>query len=223
MYKSFYSLAYTPFSKELKPSQAFPSESFSEALARLDYLKKTRGIGLLVGDPGAGKTFALRAFVDSLHPNLYSTLYFPLSTGTVMDFFRGIAIGLGENPTFRKVDLFHQIQHAIISSYKERKITPIIILDEMQLAKDLFLHDLSILFNFNMDSENPFILILAGLPHFKDKLTLNQNRPLAQRIVIRHKMEPLTKDEVDRYIKHHLELAGAKHPIFSGSSHRSVS
>ena len=32
------------------------------------------------------------------------------------------------------------------------------------LAKDAFLSDLSILFNFNMDAENPFILILSSCP-----------------------------------------------------------
>ncbi|SHF52463.1 AAA domain-containing protein, partial [Desulforamulus putei DSM 12395] len=90
---------------------------------------------------------------------------YKLSTGTVMDFFRGLVTGLGEEPKFRKVDLFHQIQKAVLTFYQERKITPVFILDEMQLAKDLFLHDLSIIFNFGMDSENPFILVISGLPY----------------------------------------------------------
>jgi general secretion pathway protein A len=65
-----------------------------------------------------------------------------------------------------------------------------------------------------MDSENPFILVLSGLPHLMDKLSLNNNRPLAQRILMRYKVEPLSKDKVYGYIVHHLELAGAKHTIF---------
>jgi general secretion pathway protein A len=132
-----------------------------------------------------------------------------------MDFYRGLAVGLGEDPKSRKVDLFHQIQQAIKVYFKERKITPVFILDEMQMAKDAFLNDLSILFNFDMDSENPFILILAGLPHLLDRLSLNHNRPLSQRIMMRYKVEPLTKDEVARYITHHMQLAGANHTIFS--------
>lgn len=78
-------------------------------------------------------------------------IYFPLSTGTAMDFYRGLAAGLVEEPKFRKVDLFHQIQHAIQVFFQERKITPVFILDEMQMAKDLFFCYLSILFNFGMD------------------------------------------------------------------------
>lgn len=215
MYRAFYSLTKAPFTKEIKTADSFPSASFSEALARLEYLKKTRGIGLIAGEPGAGKTFALRAFAESLNPSLYKVVYFPLSTGTVMDFYRGLAIALGEEPKFRKVDLFHQIQSAVLRFFRERKITPVFILDEMQMAKDLFLCDINILFNFSMDSENPFILVLSGLPHLLDKLTLNQNRPLAQRIAMSYKVEPLTREEVAGYIQHHMELAGANHNIFS--------
>lgn len=215
MYQTFYSLARTPFAKEIKSTDSFPSGPYQEMSARLDYMKKTRGMGLLIGEPGAGKTFALRGFAESLNPSLFKVIYFPLSTGTVMDFYRGLAVGLGEDPKSRKVDLFHQIQQAIKVYFKERKITPVFILDEMQMAKDAFLNDLSILFNFDMDSENPFILILAGLPHLLDRLSLNHNRPLSQRIMMRYKVEPLTKDEVAQYIAHHMQLAGANHTIFS--------
>lgn len=218
MYRSFYSLAKTPFAKDIKASDSFPSTAFAETIARLEYLKKTRGMGLVVGEPGAGKTFALRAFAESLNPSLYKVIYFPLSTGTVMDFYRGLAAGLGEEPKYRKVDLFHQIQHAVQRFFRERKITPVFILDEMQMAKDLFLCDLSILFNFGMDSENPFILVLSGLPYLLDRLTLNQNRPLLHRIMMRYKVEPLSKEEVAGYIQHHMELAGAKHAVFTDTA-----
>lgn len=139
-----------------------------------------------------------------------------------MDFYRGLAVGLGEDPKFRKVDLFHQIQHAIQVYFKERKITPVFILDAMQLAKDMFLNDLSILFNFGMDSENPFILVLSGLPHLMDKLTLNHNRPLAQRIMMRYKVEQLSMEEIHGYINYHLTLAGANHAIFSDSTIKAI-
>lgn len=66
-----------------------------------------------------------------------------------------------------------------------------------------------------MDSLNPFILILAGLPYFIDKLSLNQNQSLAQRVVMRYYLAPLNKDEIDKYINHQLELAGANYPIFT--------
>jgi type II secretory pathway predicted ATPase ExeA len=218
MYKAFYSLTRAPFSKEIQPKDAYASSSFSESMARLDYLKKTRGIGLLVGEPGAGKTFVLRSFAKSLNPALYKVIYYPLSTGTVMDFYRALAYGLGEEPRTRKVDLFRQIQSAVEISFRERKVTPVFILDEMQMSKDLFLSDIGMLFNFQMDSENPFILILAGLPYLRERLSLNHNRPLAQRLVMRYKMEPMNKEEVAGYIEHHMRWAGATYPVFQESA-----
>lgn len=218
MYKAFYSLSATPFQKDIAVTGFFASHSFSESLARLDYLKSTRGIGVLVGEPGAGKTSALRCFATKLNPALFKVIYFPLSTGTVMDFYRGLAYGVGEAPCFRKVDLFRQIQKAIVDLSHEKKVLPIFILDEMQLATNKFLDDLSILFNFSMDSENPFVLILAGLPHFMDKLTYTHNQPLSQRVVMRFKMGALSKDEVKQYVSHHMEMAGARHEVFSDAA-----
>lgn len=214
MYKAFYSLASEPFAKEVKPEHAYRSVSFQETNACLSYLKQTRGMGMIVGEPGAGKTYALRVFSDSLNKALYKVVYFPLSTGSVNDFYRGLAFGLGEEPKTRKVDLFRQIQHAVTTSFQEREVTPVFILDEMQMAKDVFLSDLNLLFNFYMDSSNPFLLLLCGLPYLRDRLTLNHNRPLAQRLLLSHQVEPLTKDEVKEYVVHHMNLAGAKHPIF---------
>lgn len=102
MYKSFYSLAHNPFNKEIKTKDLFPSESFKEITARLEYLKKTRGIGVVVGEPGSGKTSALRSLADNLNPSLFKVIYFPLSTGTVMDFYRGLARALVKNPVLEK-------------------------------------------------------------------------------------------------------------------------
>jgi len=218
MYKSFYSLAKEPFSKDLRPSDAFLSSDYQGALNALTYLQKSKGIGLLIGDPGAGKTFTLRAFKESLNPSLYHVIYFPLSTGGVMDFYRGLAYGLGEEPKYRKVDLFRQIQQGIERMDKERKVTPVFILDEMHLAKDAFLQDIALLFNFQMDSTNPFILILAGLPHLKTRLSMNHHRPLSQRLIMKYEIQPLPKEEIVLYINHHLKITGAKMPIFTESA-----
>lgn len=196
----------------------YRSQSFTEALARLEYLKGVRGIGVLTGEAGAGKTSALRYFSSALNDSLYKVIYFPLSTGTVMDFYRGLVKGLGLFPKFRKVDLFNQIQDAVYSSYNDKRITPVFILDEMHMSSPKFLADLSIITNFKLDSVNPFIMILSGLPYFTNALTLNQNQSLNQRVITRFKMTPLEKEEVRAYIDHHLSIAGAKHEIFSDAA-----
>jgi type II secretory pathway predicted ATPase ExeA len=215
MYKAYYSLSVTPFTKTIETKNLFKSSTFNETIARLNYLLKTRGIGLITSEAGCGKTTALRAFKDSLNDSLYKVIYFPFSSGTVKDFYRGIALLLGEEPKFRKVDLFNQIQSSISTLFYKKKITPVIILDEMQLAKNGFLNDLSLLLNFSMDSRNPYILIIAGLPHLTNRMRLNSNQSLNQRITMRYQINPLDKVETNEYINHHLELANASYQILN--------
>lgn len=215
MYRTYYSLSTIPFRKDLDDKYLFESLNFSEGLARLEYLKATRGIGVVVGEAGVGKTSLLRRFTTTLNPSLFKAVYFPLSTVTVADFYRGLTLGLGQEPKFRKVDMFGQIQQAILNLFHNQRITPVLILDEMQMASNQFLNDISLLFNFAMDSENPFVLIMIGLPHFMERLKLSHNQPLAQRVIMRYAMQPLTKEDVRIYIQHHLRLAGANHDIFT--------
>jgi general secretion pathway protein A len=116
------------------------------------------------------------------------------------------------------IDLFLQIQSAIINSSKNRGITPVLILDEMHLARDAFFADISLLFNFNMDSDTPFILILSGISYLNTKLSLNQNKPLNQRISTRYSFDPFSPEETAQYISKQISLAGANYEIFSESA-----
>jgi len=184
MYTMYYSFSNIPFHKEVPPDKLFESVSLKEGLARMEHLKRTRGIGLIAGESGSGKTSVIRAFSGNLNSSLYKVVYFPLSTVSPNDFYRGLLYGLGEIPKSKKIDMFGQIHAAILTLYKNQKITPVIVLDEMHLASNAFLDDISLLFNFYMDSENPYILCLIGLPHLLDRLRLMQFQPLEQRIVI---------------------------------------
>ena len=218
MYRTFYSLTSKPFKKSIETDQLFESTNFSEASARLNYLKDSRGIATIVGEPGSGKTSTLRSFKNSLNPARFKVVYYPLATGSVTDFYRGLNIAIGNPPAHRKVNMFNQLQNSISNLYHKKKITPVFILDEMQLAPNKFLNELSILFNFSMDSENPLILILSGLPHFMHKLSLNQNQSLYQRIIMKYNFDPMSKDEVKDYVTHQLKISGANHDIFTASA-----
>jgi len=135
--------------------------------------------------------------------------------------YRSPAAELGEELRFRESDLFRQIQRAHPLSvgprhlFYEKRVTPVFILDEMHLARPDFLLDLAMIFNFSMDSKNLFVVIISGLPFLTARLRLNQIQPVSQRIIVHYKMEPMEKDEVFRYIDHHLKLAGATTKIFT--------
>ncbi len=222
VFTQFFNLKFNPFTKEVPVDKLFPSQNLMELSSRLVYLQKARGIGLIVGEAGTGKSTALRKYAKSLNPALFESCYFPLSTVTVQEFYRGLALELGEEPKHKKVDLFHQIQSAIRSMYYERRVTPVIILDEIHLASNKLLEDLRLIFNFNMDSENPFILILAGQPLIRSKLTLSVNNPLRQRIVVKYMMSNIQKDELGEYLKTRLVFAGTHEELFNTPSVEAV-
>ncbi len=218
MFTQFFGLKFNPFTKEVPSDKLFISQDLLELESRLKYLENTRGIGLVAGEPGSGKSTALRKYVTDLNPALYKYCYFSLATVTVLEFYQGLALELGEEPKHKKVAIFHQIQQSISSLYYDRRITPVIILDEIHLASNKLLEDLRLILNFKMDSQNPFILVLSGQPLIRSKLSLNVNNPLRQRLAVKHIMQGIKADEVKDYCSSRLNQAGLVEEIFTASA-----
>jgi len=222
MFTQFFGLKYNPFYKEFNIDETYESADIKEFKSRFKYIQSSRGIFLLIGEPGSGKTTALRNITSTLNPGLFKVCYCTLSTVTVLDFYRGILIALGEIPSSKKITMFHQIQQAICSLYYDQKITPVIMLDEIQMLSNSILEDLRLLFNFKLDSENPFILILSGQPLIRNKLNLSINSPLKQRIAIKHVMQGLKKEETEDYLAKRLRAAGSLNTIFTSSAAEAI-
>ena len=212
-YISRYGLEHNPFLKNPRDTIIGTSES-SEVSTRLGFLSGSRGIGLLTGEPGQGKTTATRVWAESLNPSLFRTSYNCLSTLTVMDFYRQIAYGLGIEARFRKNDVFNDIQTEVRRLSIEKRITPVIIIDEADMLSHKILSDLQMLFNFQMDSRDLAVVLLVGRPRLNITLGQGMHEPLTQRIVMNYHMGGLTKDEGRTYIIKKLEGAGCRQKVF---------
>ncbi|NLW15379.1 MAG: AAA family ATPase [Erysipelothrix sp.] len=210
---AYYGLKYNPFEKEVVISVDLLDHK--EMLHRLNYLKRSRGIGLYTGASGTGKTFTMKQFVDSLNPQLYKVCYLSMSTLTTMDFYRSLAIGLNLEPRSKKIELFHQIRDRILELYDRQRITPVIILDEAQHLKGEVLQDLVMLFNFDMDTANKCIVIMTGLPSLNVTLSRAILDPLRQRIISNYQIVGIEADEVENYIEIKLRTAGRSEPLFT--------
>jgi type II secretory pathway predicted ATPase ExeA len=211
----FFELRREPFGKDVEVKDLFVSADLTEAESRLKYMTDTRGIFLLIGEPGSGKTVVLRRFSEKLGTTLYKTCYLSLTTLTVNDFFSALVSMLGEQPRYRKIDMFQQIQAAISDLYFSQRITPVIIVDEIQMASVAILDDLRMIFNFRMDAADPYILVLSGQTTVRNKLVLNACLPLKQRIRLKYSMQGLSESETTQYISHRMRSAGAADDIFT--------
>ena len=95
MYRKHFALAQHPFGPEIAPEDLFPSTTSRECDIRLAHLLDLRGIGLITGDSGSGKTCACRKVLMQLHTGLYRVIYVSLSTGNVMDLYKTISWEMG--------------------------------------------------------------------------------------------------------------------------------
>ena len=222
MFKQFYGLTFNPFDKEIESDKLYQGGDLKELEQRLKYMLDNRGIGLIVGEPGMGKSTCLRKFADNTNRSLYKVCYLPITTLTVKDFYQGICTMLGVTKRYRKVDMFFEIQSAVNSLYYDQRITPVFIVDEIHMASSAILDDLRILFNFKMDSANPFVLILAGQPQIRNKLMLTTSYPLKQRIVMRYTMQGLTKEECTDYLRSRIKIAGCSREVFTPGAAEAV-
>jgi type II secretory pathway predicted ATPase ExeA len=215
MYKAYYNLKKSPFVKDIDPDDLFISEAVSELHERLQYIKQNRGIMLITGPPGVGKTLHLRAFVSTLCENLYRYFYMPLSTVNILDFYRQLCLSLGGESLWKKSQLFACIQNTIKDYVENVKKIPFIIFDEAHLLANENFFELQIISNFNFDSIDPAVFILVGQPHLRDRLLRPVHQSFNQRICLKFHLCPFSKKETKAYIEHHMKLAGSVEPIFN--------
>ena len=74
MYRKHFGLTRHPFDKRIEPEELFVSAAQRELEARLSHLLDLRGIGVITGESGSGKTTACRKMVASLHTGLHRVL-----------------------------------------------------------------------------------------------------------------------------------------------------
>ncbi len=214
-FRAFYGMTFNPFDKDIPAEKVYESGDSRQFFSRMEYFKGARGFALVYGEPGSGKTTSIRVFTTKLNPQLFRVVYLPLSSVSVNEFYRHLAVGLGLVPAFRRVDIFHQIQECVANAYLQKGVTTFVILDEAQFLHHTILNDLRLLFNFCMDSKHYAMVLLAGQPAFVHQLSLQINEPLRQRIVISYGFKGLLRDEVGDYLTTLLKTAGVAEPLFT--------
>ena len=220
-YTTRYGLEYNPFIKNERETLVETRE-YREIITRLNYLLQIKGFGLLTGNAGMGKTTAVRNWIKSLNQAAYKAIYVPLSTLTVTEFYRYLAMEMGCDPAYRKSENFRMIQAAVERYVYEKRMTPIIIIDEANYLKNATLNDLKILFNFEMDSVNRAMVLLSGLPQLNSTLSLNSHEPLRQRITMNYNVAPLTQEEVKAYILEKLKAANCHQEVFEKNAMEAI-
>jgi len=214
MYLRHFAFTRMPFETPTETDELFDSNARREAEARLNHLIELRGIGMLTGEVGSGKTTVCRHLTTQLHPGLYRVYYVSLTTGNVLDMYKAIAWEVGLPAEHSRAGAHHAIRTEISRLAKEAKQLPVLVIDEAHHLRNDVLEDLRLLTNFNMDSDNRMCLILVGLTELRRRIAMAVHESLSQRLVVRHHLTGLAREEVDAYLTHRLRLAGCELPLF---------
>ena len=213
--KSHYGFSQTPFGRGLAPQMLHRHDAHAEAVARIGWCINERGLGVITGEVGAGKTVAIRAALAGLDTSRHTIIYLGNPAVGGRGLYGCIVTALGGIPRFHKAALIPQTIDLLAAEEHERGRTTILVLDEAHLLDADQLEELRLLTNADMDSHSPFACLLVGQPTLRRRIKLGTFAALDQRITLRYAMHGMTDTETAGYIAHHLKLAGRSDTLFS--------
>lgn len=215
LYRSFFGFQREPFTIELNAEEIFTTPALSQFTERFDYAVRLGAIGLLTGEVGAGKSTALRFAKSRLHPSQYHPLWITASCGSILETYRQLAAALGvETRSSSRAVLTRIIRHSILELVN-KKIQPLLIIDEASLLRLDVFAELHTLCQFDADSKPHLPVVLSGQNNLVDSLQYRSSLPLASRIVARSHLEAIDLEQMNLYLAHHLRIAGVKAQLFS--------
>jgi general secretion pathway protein A len=221
MYEDYYGLSEKPFSLTPDPKYLFRSDSHKGALQVLHYaLDRREGFMVVTGDIGTGKTTLCRALIEQLNSKTFTALVLnpfiseeDLLKQILLDF--GVVsredVKRGYLTTVSKQDMIDTLNDFLLSLLPIGA-SAIVIIDEAQNLPPAVLEQIRILSNLETDKEKLLQIVLVGQLNLQTLLRAPELRQLDQRISIRCRLEPLSRDEVNSYVAHRLSVASGGAP-----------
>lgn len=214
-YRAFFGLAREPFRADLDLDAILRTDDLLAVHERLLYTVRLGAIALVTGEVGAGKSTALRWAAGQLHPSKYKTLWITASSGSILEVYRQLLAELDiHTASSSRAVLTRKIREQIANLVNTKKQQPLLVIDEASLLRLDVFTELHTLTQFEGDSKPWLPMILAGQNNLADNLLYRTAIPLASRIVARSHLQAVNRDGMERYIEHHLKIAGLKNSPF---------
>lgn len=210
MYRKFYGLTRNPFEISPDPYFFYPTPRHNEALANLNYgVQRRKGVVVVTGEVGTGKTLLVRCLLDSLNRNQIAFAYVFNPRLSVSDFLRYVLTDLRLPMSGRtKSEMLAYLNSYLIARFR-RGTTAVLVVDEAQLLSWELLEEVRLLTNLETSQQKLLQIVLVGQPELDRRLDSPHLRQLKQRVGLRCSLEPLGLDELKGYILRRLELGGA--------------
>lgn len=210
MYKKFFGLRESPFRVNPDPRYLFLTPGIQEALASLAYgIRERRGIILLTGEVGTGKTMLLNMVLDWLRQHHAATAFIFNTHLTAGELFGCLMADLGiPRESSLKSESLMRLNRWLLDRYSNGQ-TAVLIVDEAQGLSDEVLEEIRFLTNLETSIDKLLQVVLSGQPELEERLRQPHLRQLCQRIAVRCKTNSLSLEETQGYIEQRLRIAGA--------------
>jgi general secretion pathway protein A len=214
-YLGYFDLTEQPFSKDISTDRLLLLPSARKALAAAALLAETRGIGVMSGKSGVGKSCLLRQFIADLPTGLYKPVYICHTTVAITEFYTHLCTAFGIVPSVRRSNMFRDLQDRIRVFNQTNHVHPILIIDEAHYLATDILTELRLIANFEIDSLSAMSILLCGSESFPRRFTLSVLEPLANSITISIPVATLPQEETVTYVENRLAAVGAQRPLFT--------
>jgi general secretion pathway protein A len=210
MYLQHFGLDKSPFSLTPDPRFLFLTAKHREALAALLFaVTERKGFMVLTGDAGTGKTTLVRKLLLSIPVTCaqFSVIVNPALTRS--ELLESVLMDFGEHdiPTSKalRLALFKSL---LLKAFNEGK-TSVLVIDEAHLLTGDLIDEVRLLSNFETSEQKLLQIILVGQNELTAVLQLESMRQVKQRVAIRMHIDPLTAQEVKRYLQSRWARASA--------------
>lgn len=214
MYLKFYGLKEKPFSVTADPNFLYLSRKHREAISHMQYgIGERMGFLEITGDIGTGKTTICKGLLNTLDEHT-KTAFILNSNLSEIQILQAIVEDFGIKLKNRnKLTMLNELNKFLLEQLRQGN-NAVLIIDEAQNLKLSLLEQIRLLSNLETEKEKLLQIILVGQPELREKLASKELEQLRQRIAIRYHILPLDRDEVEGYISHRLDVAGANNNNF---------
>ncbi|MGE3976139.1 MAG: ExeA family protein [Nitrospira sp.] len=220
-YESHWGLRLRPFENVPDPTFYVPSAKHEAAIERMLYgIHARKGILMLTGEIGSGKTLLSRAVILKLPRSRYEIGLISNPTIPGDEFLGEILFQLGLDPRGTRVEQLRRMNDQLLANY-HREVDTVVVVDEAQaIEHDRLFEELRLLSNFQLNDRFLITLVLIGQPELRDRIA--RIPQLAQRVAVQRHIDYLDRAETKAYIFTRLAAAGGELPIFSPGAISSI-
>ena len=204
-----FGLGQDPFSNEPDLRFYYESAFHRDALMRVERgLRQNKGLTVLSGDTGTGKSLIARRLFDRLEEEVFELNMMVMLPGAAeaQAVLAGFARQLGvETPASERSGLLGQVfEHLAI--IREDGRHAVLVIDDANVLSRGALAEIAGLLNMEYEERRLLSLLLVGTPELSERL--GGDLALLHRVDVRVLLQSLDHESTAAYVAHRLEFAG---------------